>query len=124
MNAIDRYLNEVSWAMGGTFAEQQAARDELRAHIRDEMRELQLEGVDDETALARALADLGDPAILGRTMRSSRGTTALRRALVQPEGALVLERRAVRHLPQPGVLLALAALMTVALVASIIYVWP
>ena len=29
---VDGYLNEVCWAMGGSFAEQQALRDELRAY--------------------------------------------------------------------------------------------
>ena len=30
---VDGYLNEVCWAMGGSFAEQQALRDELRGLI-------------------------------------------------------------------------------------------
>jgi hypothetical protein len=124
MNRIDGYLNEVSWAMGGAFSEQQAARDELRAHIRDQVRELQLEGIVGDSAIERALGDLGDPSALGHSLRASRGTHALRRPLVQPEGALILERRSQHHLPPPRVLLALAAFALVALSASLVYVWP
>ena len=121
---IDGYLNEVSWAMGGSFTEQQAARDELRAHIHDHLRELQLEGIDREAAVEQALRDLGDPSALGASLRASRGTHALRRPIVQPEGALILERRAEHHLPSPRVLLALAALVLMSLAASLVYVWP
>lgn len=121
---IDGYLNEVSWAMGGAFSEQQAARDELRAHIREHVRELQLEGVDRDAAIGQALRDLGDPSALGASLRASRGTHALRRPLAQPEGALILERRAEHHLPPPRVLLALAAFVLMSLAASLVYVWP
>jgi hypothetical protein len=121
---IDGYLNEVSWAMGGSLAEQQAARDELRAHIRDHVRELQLDGVEREAAVEQALADLGDPSALGHSLRASRGTHALRRPLAQPAGALILERRVEHHLPPPRVLLALAALVLMSLAASLVYVWP
>jgi len=124
MNRIDGYLNEVSWAMGGSFAEQQAARDELRAHIRDELRELRLAGVGEDAAIEQALHDLGDPVMLGRSMRASLGTAPLRRALVQPTGALVLARRNDRHLPPPRMLVALAAMCVMGIAASIVYVWP
>jgi len=124
MNRIDRYLNEVSWAMGGRFSEQQAARDELRAHIRDQVHDLRLAGLDEESAIEQALRELGDPGVLGRSLRSSRGTAALRRGLVQPAGALILERRSDRRMPPPGMLLALAALAATTVAATIIYVWP
>ena len=124
MNNIDRYLNEVSWAMGGTFSEQQAARDELRAHIREQVRELQLEGVDEARAIDRTLADLGDPTALGTSLRASRGTAPLRRAIAQPEGALILERRRDHHFPPMRVLLALAAMSLVGMATMLIYVWP
>jgi hypothetical protein len=124
MNRIDGYLNEMSWAMGGSFAEQQAARDEIRAHIREHVRELQLEGVDEPGAIDRALADLGSPETLGRSMRGSRGKTPLQRALIQPEGALILERRREQHMPPARVLLALGAFVLVGFVVSLVYVWP
>jgi hypothetical protein len=123
-NRIDGYLNEVSWAMGGPFSEQQAARDELRAHIRDQVRELELAGIEVDQAVDRALADLGDASILGRSLRESRGTAPLKRPLLQPDGALILERRHTRHAPSPTVLLALAAVVLTAVVVSMIYVWP
>jgi len=124
MNRIDGYLNEMSWAMGGSFSEQQAARDELRAHIREQVRELELAGIDEASAVGQALRDLGDPSALGASLRGSRGTHALRRPFVQPEGALILERRAQHHLPPPRVLLALAAFVLMSLAASLVYVWP
>jgi len=124
MNDVDGYLNEVCWAMGGALSEQQAVRDELRAHIRDEARELELAGALPADAIARALRDLGDPAQLGRSLRSSRGTTPLRRPLVQPEGALILERRVIRHMPPPSILFALAALALAATLAAAVFVWP
>jgi hypothetical protein len=124
MNRVDAFLNEFSWAMGGSLAEQQAARDELRAHIREQVRELQLGGVDEDAAISEALRDLGDPARLGRSMRASVGRAPLRRPLVQPEGALILERRTERHLPSARLLFAGAALAVMALAASIVYVWP
>jgi hypothetical protein len=124
MNRIDGYLNEVTWAMGGDFAQQQTARDELRAHIRDEVRELQLAGLDEDVATQRALHELGDPVALGHSLRASRGSAALRRPLVQPEGALILERRTSYHLPPRRVLLALAAMVLMVVAVSIVYVWP
>ncbi len=53
--AIDRYLNEVCWAMGGRFAEQQCARDELRAHIADALRERELAGAAPHEAVRAVL---------------------------------------------------------------------
>jgi hypothetical protein len=124
MNGIDGYLNEFSWAMGGSLAEQQAARDELRAHIREQVRELQLGGIDEDAAIVEALRDLGDPARLGRSMRASVGRAPLRRPLVQPEGALILERRSEHHLPSARLVVAGAAMALMAIAASIVYVWP
>lgn len=124
MNTIDAYLNEFSWAMGGALAEQQAARDELRAHILEEVRELQLGGMDQRAAIGQALRNLGEPARLGRSMRTSVGRAPLRRPLLQPVGALILERRSDHHLPSARLLLAGAALAVMALAVSIVYVWP
>jgi hypothetical protein len=121
---IARYLNELCWAMGGAFAEQQAVRDELRAHIRDEVRELELGGVPSGVAVAQALRDLGDATELGRTMRRSRGTAAVRRPLTQPAGALLLERHRPRHLPPLGMALALAASGAASLAVALAYAWP
>ncbi|MEX0749214.1 MAG: permease prefix domain 1-containing protein [Dehalococcoidia bacterium] len=123
MNPIDGYLNEVSWAMGGSFAEQQAARDELRGHIRDQVRELQLDGVDGDAAIGQAVRDLGDATLLGRSLRSSRGKAPLRRPVTRPAGALILERRSAHHLPA-RMLLALAAMAVMTVAVSIVYVWP
>lgn len=121
---LDRYLNELSWAMGGSFAEQQAVRDELRAHILDAAREHELAGMTPRDALRAALRDLGAPAALGRRMRVSRGTTPLSRPLVQPEGALVLQPRRMRHLPPLPLLLALAALAASSIGLAVAYAWP
>ena len=123
MSEIDRYLNEVCWAMGGSLAEQQAARDELRNHIREAARELELEGVAAVDALRRALLDLGDAETVGRAMRSSRGTAALRRPLAQPIGALMLEPRRGHRVPM-RILFALFAWSALSAVAMIAYLWP
>jgi hypothetical protein len=121
---VDRYLNELCWAMGGSFAEQQAVRDELRAHVRDAAREFELQGIAVDRAIELALADLGDPEQFGHSLRASRGTTPLRRPLLQPEGALVLERRRDRHIPAPGVFVAAAASALTGLAIIVVYLWP
>jgi hypothetical protein len=123
-NPIDRYLNEVSWAMGGTLAEQQAARDELRAHIEDGARELQLQGMAADEAVRRALRDLGDAETVGRSMRGSRGGTSLRRPLVQPAGALILQRRRDVRLPARALVLALGASAITSAAVGLTYLWP
>src|SRR5689334_15997644 len=106
---VDGYLNRMCQAMGGSFAAQQAARDELRGHLRDAARDLATAGMPAREALARALEELGDPANLGRAMRRSRGTRALRRPLTQPAGALLLSVQVHRNLPHRGLAIALAA---------------
>jgi hypothetical protein len=121
---VDRYLNEVSWAMGGKLAEQQAARDELREHIHAEAEDLALQGVDRESAVIQALHDLGEPSELGRAMRRSLGSRALRRPLRQPEGALVFGPRRERHMPRVGVMFALMGIAATSGVVALIYVWP
>lgn len=124
MNTTDRYLNEVCWAMGGSLSEQQAARDELRIHIDDAVREMQLAGVGAEVALGRALDDLGDASVVGGAMRTSRGSVALSGALAQPTGALVLERRRDVHLPGRGLLLALGASAIASAGVGVAFLWP
>ena len=121
---LDRYLNELSWAMGGSFAEQQTARDELRSHILDAAREHELAGMAPEASLRAALGDFGEPAGGGQRMRASRGTAPLSRPLAQPEGALILEARRVRHLPPLPLLLALAALAISSVGLAVAYAWP
>ncbi len=121
---VDRYLNEVSWAMGGTFSEQQAVRDELRANILAEAREHELSGLPPADALTRALVELGDATVVGKSLRSSRGTSPLRRPLVQPPGALSLAPRHVAHVPQLRLTLALAAATIASVAVALIYVWP
>lgn len=121
---IDRYLNELCWAMGGSLAEQQTARDELRAHIVDAVREAELAGAASDDALRQALEGLGPAAAVGRAWRASRTTSALRRELVQPEGALILARRRERHLPAPILMLALAGSLAAAVAAVLAYAWP
>jgi uncharacterized membrane protein len=122
--AVDRYLNEVCWAMGGRFAEQQAARDELQAHIRDAVADLQRQGVAAGDAVARALRDLGDPQDVGRSLRESRGRAPLRRAVAQPAGAVLLGRRDELHLPNALVLLALAAMLAIFAALLLAWLWP
>lgn len=124
MSDIDRYLNTLCWAMGGTLAEQQAVRDELRAHIAEQARELQLSGATPGDAVAQALRDLGDAEQLGRSMRGSRGSAPLRRPLSQPAGALILGPRRAYHLPRAGVALAFAASGAAMLAVAILYLWP
>ncbi|MDP9238177.1 MAG: permease prefix domain 1-containing protein [Chloroflexota bacterium] len=124
MNTTDRYLNEVCWAMGGSLAEQQAARDELRDHIDDAVREMQLEGIDSADALRHALDDLGDASVVGRAMRTSRGSVALSSPLAQPAGALVLERRRDVHVPGRGLLLALGASAIASAAVGVAFLWP
>lgn len=124
MTGVDRYLNEVCWAMGGSLAEQQAARDELRAHIAGQVRDFQRGGMSPDDALVRTLADLGDASAVGAAMRGSRGSGALRRPLVQPVGALVIGWRPTTHLPRPALLAALAAAAAFAAVVPLLYLWP
>ena len=121
---IDRYLNELCWAMGGTFAEQQTLRDELRAHISEAIREHELGGLSPDDALMATLRDFGPPSDLGRDMRGSRGKRPLVRPLAQPAGALLLERRSIRHLPPRALILAVAASGVAALAVAITYAWP
>jgi hypothetical protein len=121
---ITRYLNELCWAMGGSFAEQQAVRDELRADIDAAVRDHELSGMGSDAALAAALRELGDPTRLGDEMKSSRGTDALRRPLVQPEGAVLLEPRHVRPMPSLPLLLTLSVAALLAIAVVIAYAWP
>jgi hypothetical protein len=121
---VNGYLNQVCWAMGGSFAEQQAARDELRAHLRDAARDLAMDGRDAADALAQAVRDLGDAHDLGRTMRASRGTRPLRRPLTQPAGAVLLHLDRHRNLPHGRLVLALAALAATPAVVALVYAWP
>jgi hypothetical protein len=121
---VDRYLNEVSWAMRGSLAEQQAARDELREHIHAEMQDLELQGVDRGTALTQALHDLGDPSEVGRAMRASLRGRSLRRPLQQPEGALVFGPHRERHLPALALVLAIAAAVTTTGLVALVFIWP
>jgi hypothetical protein len=121
---VDGYLNEVCWAMGGSFTEQQAVRDELRAHLRDAARDLVVGGVTAADALTQALRDLGDAGDLGRTLRASRGRRPLRRPLRQPDGAVLLRIDHHRNLPHPRLALALAALAATPAVVALVYAWP
>jgi hypothetical protein len=121
---VDGYLNEVCCAMGGSFTEQQAVRDELRAHLRDAAREGVMSGLTAADALSAALRDLGPAADLGRAMRSSRGTRPLKRPLTQPAGALRLRPEPNRHLPQLRLVVALAALVATPAVVAVAYAWP
>jgi len=124
MNRIDAYLNQLCWAMGGPFAEQQAVRDELRAHIEEQVREGQLAGVAEDEAVAVALRDLGHPEALGRRLRGSLGSRPLRRPIFQPDGAVMVGRPHVRHLPHLPIMLATASLALTALLIAVIYLWP
>jgi hypothetical protein len=123
MKDVDSWLAELAHAMGGTLAEQQAVRDEFRAHIREGAREHQIDGMNSEEAVRRALDDLGEPAALGRSLRDSRGMPAVRRPLSQPEGALILERRIQRRLSLT-VTAAFAALAGSSLLIAALYLWP
>ena len=111
--------------MGGSMAQQQAARDELRAHILDAVRERELGGVASGDAVAGVLHDLGSPEDVGKRLRASRSTAALRRPLVQPEGALVIGRSAGhQHLPRRALLAALGCAAATAAAMSVLYAWP
>ncbi len=121
---VDGYLSEVCWAMGGTFAEQQAVRDELRAHLRDAAREGVMSGLTAADALASALHDLGAAAELGAALRGSRGTRPLKRPLVQPAGALRLRSQPDRHLPQLRIAVVLGALVATPAAVALAYAWP
>ena len=121
---VDAYLNEVCFAMGGSFAEQQAVRDELRAHLREAALDLVMSGMVAADALAQGLDDLGDAQDLGRALRGSRGTRPLRRPIVQPAGALSLHREQARNLPGVRLGVALAALVATPAVVALAFVWP
>ena len=121
---VTRYLNELSWAMGGSFAEQQAVRDELLADIDAAVRDHELSGLAYDVALATALRDLGDPSRLGHEMKSSRGTGALRRPLPQPDSAMLLQPRHVRPMPSLPLLVALFGAGVAAVFVAIAYAWP
>lgn len=123
-NSIDRYLNEVCWALDAPLDEAQAVRDELRAHIEDAAREAELAGSPREPAIDAALAALGDPTDVGRAMRGSRGTTPLRRPLVQRDGALAFGLHRPHAMPRPVVLLALGAAALMSAIVGIAYAWP
>jgi hypothetical protein len=110
--------------MGGSLAEQQALRDELRAHIRDAVREQEIGGVGHGEAVRVALRDLGEPERLGRSMRGVRGAAPLKRPLIQPEGALILERRGSVRLPSGALSLAVAALGVALVALGVTYLWP
>lgn len=124
MNAIDMWLDEASFALRGTLAQQQAMRDELRAHIADAAREHEMRGLSHDAAVALALADLGDAAEVGRSFRPLRRGGSLRRPLVQPEGALILDRRAVYRLPHRALAVALAGGGAMAAVVALRFIWP
>ncbi|HEY7801261.1 MAG TPA: permease prefix domain 1-containing protein [Dehalococcoidia bacterium] len=124
MKTIDAYLNTLCWSMGGSLAQQQSVRDELRAHIEAAMRDFELEGMATRTAIATALDDLGEPEALGRELRASRGTPALRRPLFQPAGAVLVERAHVHALPDARLALALFASSMMAAFVILIYAWP
>ena len=121
---VDGYLNEVCWAMGGSFAEQQTVRDELRAHLRDAARDLVIGGAAAPEAVARSLRELGDPSVLGGTMRSSRRTRPLQRPLTQPAGAVLLHVDRHRNLPHASLVVALAALAATQAAVALVYAWP
>jgi hypothetical protein len=121
---VDGYLSEVCYLMGGSFAEQQTVRDELRAHLRDAARDGVMSGLTPADALSSALRDLGPAADLGKAMRSSRGTRPLKRPLMQPAGALRLRSQSDRHLPQLRLVIALAALVAMPAVVAVAYAWP
>ena len=121
---VDGYLNQVCWAMGGAFSEQQAVREELRSHLRDAARDLVTGGVPAREALASALDDLGDPVEVGQAMKRSRGTRPLRRPVAQPAGALLLHMDRPRNLPGLRLTLALAALVATPPLVALAYAWP
>jgi hypothetical protein len=121
---VDAYLKEVSWAMGGSFSEQQTVRDELRAHLRDAARDLVTGGMTAPEALARALSELGDVSDMGRAMRPSRGSRPLRRPLMQPAGAILLHSDRPRNLPNRRLALALAAVAATPALVALAYAWP
>ena len=123
-SAVDSYLNELCWAMGGSFAEQQAVRDEIRADISGAARDYELRGFAPNDALDRALRDLGDAVDLGRAMRSSKGSAPLQRPLKQPPGAVLLGRRHTSHLPPWRLAVALAAAISTCVAIVLIYTWP
>ena len=124
MNEVDRYLNEVTFAMGGSFAEQQAARDELRADLDAAVRELTLQGLPPDAAIARAIVDMGEPAAVGRALRASRRTRPLRRPLLQPEGAVLIGHRRIVAARRWPLLVALGAAAAAYAVLVIVYLWP
>ena len=121
---VDGYLNQVCWAMGGSFSEQQAVREELRSHLRDAARDLVTAGMPAREALTAALDGLGDPTEVGTAMRGSRGTKPLRRPILQPAGALLLHLDRGRNLPSRRVTLALAALVAMPPLVALVYAWP
>lgn len=121
---VDAYLNQVCWAMDGSFAEQQAVRDELRAHLREAARDLVMSGMLAADALVHALNELGNATDLGRAMRTSRGTRPLRRPLVQPAGAVLLHSEHTRNLPGARLAVALAALVATPAAVALTFVWP
>jgi hypothetical protein len=124
MTDVGAWLDEVSFAMGGSFTEQQAVRDELRAHIDAEVRELTLQGVPADDAVARALRDLGEPQQLGRALRASRGTHPLRRPLMQPAGAVAIGHRRMFRLPRASLLAAFAVAALAYGIVLAVYLWP
>lgn len=121
---VDRYLNEVCWALDAPLEQAQAVRDELRAHIEDAAREAELAGTPRDGAIDAALAALGDPSDVGRALRASRGTVPLRKPLLQREGALVFGAHRPHAMPRPIVLVALGAAATMSAIIGIAYAWP
>lgn len=122
MNSIDRYLNTVCWAMGGTLAEQQNVRDELRAHVGECIRDLELQGVATYDALRTALRDLGDPEVVGRRLRASTSRGA-RRAFAGSSGTVAVGRRDA-HVPAGRLVAALAGSGMTGMIVTLAYLWP
>lgn len=124
MNEIDGYLNEMCWAMGGSVSEQQAVRDELRDHIADAARDLEMQGVPQSDAARRAMSELGGPEPLGRALRASRRRQPVQRPLLLSDGTLVVQSRRPRHLPHPVVVLAIALSSAASSLVVLGYLWP
>ena len=97
MKPVEPTSTRFCWAMGGSLASSRPCATSCATS--KPTRDFELEGMATRTAIATALDDLGEPEALGRELRASRGTPALRRPLFQPAGAVLVERAHVHALP-------------------------
>jgi len=73
MDKLERYLDQVCRSMGGPRPLRQHVRQELREHLLDAAAQHRAEGLSDEQALDRALAEFGKPEEMRSELEATHG---------------------------------------------------